>query len=229
PVRWTADRAEDVTGGAHGRAVKTRARLGLDADGRFTAILAEMTADLGGHLSTGAPGSGTVSVTRSIHGIYDIPAVFMQSTGVFTNTAPVDAYRGAGKPEGNYLIERLVDEAARRFGFDPVELRLKNAIQSFPFKTPLGFSVDCGRFAENVREAEGLADRAGFAARRDASKAAGRLRGQGFACFLESARGAPEEGAELRFAADGMIEIRVGTESNGQGHETVFSRLVAER
>jgi len=229
PVRWTADRAEDVTGGAHGRAVKTRARLGLDADGRFTAILAEMTADLGGHLSTGAPGSGTVSVTRSIHGIYDIPAVFMQSTGVFTNTAPVDAYRGAGKPEGNYLIERLVDEAARRFGFDPVELRLKNAIRSFPFKTPLGFAIDCGRFAENVEAADALADRAGFAARRDASRAAGRLRGQGFACFLESARGAPEEGAELRFAADGMIEIRVGTESNGQGHETVFSRLVAER
>lgn len=229
PVRWTAERAEDVTGGAHGRAVKTRARLGLDGEGRFVGLLAEMTADLGAHLSTGAPGSGTVSVTRSIHGMYDIPAVFMQSTGVLTNTAPVDAYRGAGKPEGNYLVERLVDEAARQFGFDPVELRLKNAIQSFPFTTPLGFTVDVGRFKENVQDAAALADRDGFARRRAAAKADGKLLGQGFAAFLESARGAPSEGAEIRFSADGMIEVRTGTESNGQGHETTFSRLVADR
>jgi len=229
PVKWVGERTEDVTGGAHGRAVKTRARLGLDAEGRFTAILAEMTADLGAHLSSGAPGSGTVSVTRSIHGVYDIPAIFMQATGVFTNTAPVDAYRGAGKPEGNYLVERLVDEAARRFGFDPVELRRKNAIQSFPFTTPLGFVVDGGRFVENIDLAAEMADRAGLALRKAAAEASGKLRGQGFACFLESARGAPEEGAEIRFSEDGMIEVRVGTESNGQGHETVFSRLVAER
>lgn len=229
PVRWTGDRTEDVTGGAHGRAVKTRAKLGLDADGRFLAILAEMTADMGAHLSSGAPGSGTVSVTRSIHGMYDIPAVFMRSTAVFTNTAPVDAYRGAGKPEGNYLVERLVDEAARKFGFDPVDLRLKNAIQAFPFTTPLGFVVDCGRFRENVQDAAALADRAAFEARRAAARSDGKLIGQGFAAFLESARGAPSEAAEIRFADDGMIEVRTGTESNGQGHETAFSRLVAER
>lgn len=229
PVRWTGERAEDVTSGVHGRAVKTQARLGLAADGRFVGLLAEMTADIGGHLSTGAPGSGSVSVTRAIHGMYDIPAVFMQSTAVLTNTAPVDAYRGAGKPEGNYMIERLVDEAARRFGFDPVELRLKNAIQSFPFETPLGFVVDTGRFGDNLRDASALADREGFAGRRAAAKADGKLLGQGFGCFLESARGAPAEGAEIRFSEDGMVEVRPGTESNGQGHETAFSRLVAER
>lgn len=229
PVKWVAGRTEDVTSGAHGRAVKSRARLGLDAGGRIVGISAEMTADLGAHLSSGAPGSGTVSVTRSIHGIYAIPAVFMQATGVFTNTAPVDAYRGAGKPEGNYLVERLIDEAARRFGFDPIDLRLKNAIQDFPYTTPLGFEVDVGRFAENIRDAVRLADRAGFQARREAAKATGKLRGLGFACFLESARGAPTEGAALRFTDDGMIEVAPGTESNGQGHETTFSRLVAER
>lgn len=229
PVKWTAERTEDVTAGAHGRAVKTRAKLGLTKDGAITAILAEMTADVGGHLSSGAPGSGTVSVTRSIHGMYAIPAVFMEATAVFTNTAPVDAYRGAGKPEGNYLVERLVDEAARKFGFDPIEIRLKNAIRTFPFETPLGFKVDCGRFAENVADAATLADRDGFAARRSDSASRGQLRGLGFAAFLESARGAPSEGAEIRFSDDGMIEVRTGTESNGQGHETTFSRLVAER
>lgn len=229
PVKWVADRAEDVAGGAHGRAVKSLGKIGLTADGRITAILAEMTADLGAVLSSGAPGSATVSVTRAIHGIYAAPAVFMQSTGVFTNTAPVDAYRGAGKPEGNYLVERLVDAAARRFGFDPVELRLQNAIQEYPYTTPLGFEVDSGRLVENINEAAELADRDGFSARRDASAAKGLLRGQGFACFLESARGAPSEGAEIRFADDGMIEVRTGTESNGQGHETTFTRLVADR
>ena len=229
PVGWVGDRSEDVTSGAHGRAVKTFARLGLDAEGRFTGLTAELTADIGGHLSTGAPGSGTVSVTRSIHGIYDIPAVGMKARAVFTNTAPVDAYRGAGKPEGNYMMERLVDEAARQFGFDPIKLRLKNAIQTFPYKTPLGFEIDTGRFAENILEAVDLADRGGFEERRRQSAAKGKLRGQGFACFLESARGAPSEAAELRFSDDGMFEVRVGTESNGQGHETTFTRLAAER
>ncbi len=229
PVKWVAERTEDVTGGAHGRAVKSRARLGLTRDGRFTALLAEMTADLGAHLSTGAPGSGTVSVTRSIHGIYAIPNVCMIATGVFTNTAPVDAYRGAGKPEGNYLMERLVDEAARQFGFDPVALRLQNAIADFPYKTALGFVVDSGQIVETIKAADALADRPGFAERRAASAARGMLRGQGMACFLESARGAASEGAEIRFADDGMIEVRTGTESNGQGHETTFSDLVAAR
>ncbi|MCB1740505.1 MAG: xanthine dehydrogenase family protein molybdopterin-binding subunit [Gammaproteobacteria bacterium] len=229
PVKWVAERVEELTGGAHGRAVRSRAKLGVTADGRITAILAEMTADLGAHLSTGAPGSGTVSVTRAIHGMYAIPAVFMETTGVFTNTAPVDAYRGAGKPEGNYLVERLIDTAARRFDFDPVEIRRKNAIADFPYHTPLGFTVDSGQFAGIVEKAAALADRDGFKARQAAAARDGKLLGQGFGCFLESARGAPSEGAEIRFAGDGMLELRVGTESNGQGHETTFTQLVSER
>ncbi|MFZ8897500.1 MAG: xanthine dehydrogenase family protein molybdopterin-binding subunit [Alphaproteobacteria bacterium] len=229
PVRWIGDRSEDITSGAHGRAVKTYARLGLDAEGHFTGLAAELVADIGGHLSTGAPGSGTVSVTRSIHGIYNIPAVAMKAQAVFTNTAPVDAYRGAGKPEGNYMMERLVDEAARQFGFDPIDLRRKNAIQTFPYKTPLGFDIDIGRFKENIEDAVKIAHRNDFKTRRQESAERGRLRGQGFACFLESARGAPSEAAALSFSDDGMIEIRVGTESNGQGHETTFKRLTADR
>lgn len=229
PVKWVAERAEDVLGGAHGRAVRSTARMGLDADGRILGLSAHLTADLGGYLSTGAPGSSTVSVTRSLQGMYDIPAVYMESTGVLTNTAPVDAYRGAGKPEGNFLIERLVETAARRFGFDPLALRRLNAIASFPHTTALGFEVDTGDFLSLIDKAETTADQAGFEARRNEAKARGKLRGLGYGGFLESARGAPSEGAEIRFTEDGMIEVRPGTESNGQGHETTFTRLVAER
>lgn len=229
PVKWVAERTEDVLGGAHGRAVKSTARMGLDTSGKILGLSAHLTADLGGYLSNGAPGSGTVSVTRSLQGMYDIPAVYMESTGVLTNTAPVDAYRGAGKPEGNFLIERMMETAARRFGFDPVELRRLNAISAFPHTTALGFEVDTGDFKALVDRAEASSDRAGFETRRAEAKSRGKLRGLGFAGFLESARGAPSEGADLRFTDDGMIEVRPGTESNGQGHETTFTQLVADR
>jgi carbon-monoxide dehydrogenase large subunit len=229
PLKWVAERAEDVLGGAHGRAVKSTARMGLDATGKILGLSAHLTADVGGYLSSGAPGSGTVSVTRSLQGMYDIPAVYMEARAVLTNTAPVDAYRGAGKPEGNFLIERMVETAARRFGFDPVALRRQNAIQSFPYKTALGFEVDTGDFTALVDRAERSSERARFEDRRAEAKARGKLRGLGFASFLESARGAPSEGADVRFTEDGMIEVRPGTESNGQGHETTFTALVAER
>ena len=152
----------------------------------------------------------------------------MHSTGVFTNQCPVDAYRGAGKPEANFIIERLIDAAARRCGFDPVTLRLRNAIDQFPHVTAQGTSLDCGRFRQNIRDAIQLGARDGFEDRRAAATGNGKLRGLGFGCFLETARGAPQEGAEVRFTQSGRIELRVGTESNGQGHETAYA-LIASR
>ncbi len=162
-------------------------------------------------------------------GVYDIPAIFMESRGAFTNKVPVDAYRGAGKPEANYLVERLIDAAVRRCGFDAVELRRMNTVTSFPHRKALGAELDSGNFRANIDTAERLSDRDGFAERRARSEAAGRLRGQGVACFLESARGAPSEEVQLLFRDDGRLEIRTGTESNGQGHETTFPQMAAER
>jgi carbon-monoxide dehydrogenase large subunit len=160
-------------------------------------------------------------------GMYRIDCIHMNVRGAFTNTAPVDAYRGAGKPEANYIIERLIDTAARRCGFDMLELRKLNAFCEFPYRTALGMWIDGGRFTTNLPQAMDLADHAGFKARRDDSSARARLRGFGVGCFLETARATPEEGAELRFTADETIEIRVGTESNGQGHETAYCQIVA--
>jgi carbon-monoxide dehydrogenase large subunit len=174
------------------------------------------------------PGSSTNAPAAAMGGGYVIPAIFMDVQGAFTNTAPIDAYRGAGKPEANYLIERLIDKAARECGFDPIELRRRNLIASFPYRKALGAIVDCGRFAANIDDVLALANHAGFARRRAASESAGKLRGIGVACFLETARGAPNEGAEIRFGADDTVTILVGTQSNGQGHETAYPQIAAD-
>jgi carbon-monoxide dehydrogenase large subunit len=154
---------------------------------------------------------------------YVIPAIFMDVQGVFTNTVPIDAYRGAGKPEVNYMIERLIDEAARRGGFDAVELRRRNLVREFPYHKALGTVIDCGRFADNLDDAIVAADHSGFAARRQESQRHARLRGIGVTCFMETARGAPNEGAELRFEDDRRVTLLAGTQSNGMGHETAYA------
>jgi len=141
---------------------------------------------------------------------------------------PIDAYRGAGKPEANYLIERLIDLAAVRCGFDRIELRRRNMISRFPYQKALGTVVDCGRFAANIDDAIAAADRTGYATRRAASAGRGMLRGLGLGCFLETARGAPDEGAEIRFQNDGKIALLIGTQSNGQGHETAYPQIAAD-
>jgi len=151
----------------------------------------------------------------------------MDVRGVFTNTVPVDAYRGAGKPEVNYMIERLIDEAARRCGFDRIALRRRNLVAEYPYRKALGTVIDSGRFRENLDAAVAVADYAGFAARRTAT-ASGRLRGIGVTCFMETARGAPNEGAEIRFEADGKVSMLVGTQSNGMGHETTYRQIAAD-
>jgi carbon-monoxide dehydrogenase large subunit len=228
PVKWVEDRGEDFVSTAQGRDNITTARLGLDKDGRFLALDVSTTANLGAYMSGGGPGSSTNAPANAMGGGYVIPAIAMDVRAAFTNTVPIDAYRGAGKPEANYLLERLIDLAARRHGFDPAALRSRNLVTRFPYTKALGSVIDCGRFAANIDDVVTFADRSGFAARRAASEQRGLLRGLGLCCFMETARGAPNEGAEIRFAADGEVELLVGTQSNGQGHETTYPQIVAD-
>ena len=229
PVRWVASRLEEFSTGVHGRANRTRARLGLDADGGFVGLAVETVSDLGAYVSTGGPGSSTIAPATAMGGLYAVPAISMAVTGVFTNTVPIDAYRGAGKPEANYIIERLIDVAARRLGMDRVALRRRNLIAAFPHVTAMGLTIDCGDFVGNLDRALAAADHAGFAGRRTAAAARGRLRGLGVAYFLETSRGPVNEEGWVRFPAGGGIDVAVGTQSNGQGHETSFVELVAGR
>ena len=228
PVKWIGERAEDFVTTAQGRGTVNRVRLALDADGNFLALEAATVAELGAYLSSGGPGSSTNAPANAIGSGYVIPAIFMDVRGVFTNTVPIDAYRGAGKPEVNYIIERLIDDAARRFGFDPVELRRRNLATEFPYRKALGSVIDGGRFAGNLEAGIAAADHAGYAARHAASRAHGKLRGIGVTCFMETARGAPNEGAEIRFEDDGAVTLLIGTQSNGMGHETTYPQIAAD-
>jgi carbon-monoxide dehydrogenase large subunit len=228
PVKWMSERAEDFVTTAQGRDNVTRARLALDADGQFLALDVATVANLGAYLSSGGPGSSTNAPANAIGSGYVIPAIFMDVQGVFTNTVPIDAYRGAGKPEVNYMIERLIDAAARQCGFDAIELRRRNLAHEFPYRKALGTVIDCGRFADNLDDAIIAADRAGFPTRKALSERHGKLRGIGVTCFMETARGAPNEGAELRFEDDGAVSLTVGTQSNGMGHETAYAQIAAD-
>ena len=229
PVKWIADRAEDFVSTAQGRDNLTHARLALDAEGRFLALEVETIAPLGAHVAGFGPGTGTNAPATAMGGPYAIPAAFMDVRGVLTNTVPIDAYRGAGKPEANYLTERLIEAAARAGGWDPFALRRANLIASFPYRNALGTEIDSGDFVALLDAAEHAADRAGLAARKAEAASRGRLRGQGVACYLETSRGQPNEAAELRFDADGTIALVVGTQSTGMGHETAYVRLAATR
>ncbi len=229
PVRWTADRMEDFLSGVHGRDNLTRARLALDATGRFLALHADTTANMGAYVSTLGPSAHTTALATAMGGVYAIPAVSMDVRGAFTNTVPVDAYRGAGKPEANYVIERLVDAAAYKLGLSPAELRKANLIRDFPYTSALGTSMDTGQFDDNLAAALLAADAAGFTARRARAAQSGRLLGQGVACFLETSRGKPGEDGGVRFMRDGTVELLSGTQSNGQGHGTSFAQLAAAR
>jgi len=227
PVKWVAERGEEFVSATQGRDNFTKARLALDGNGRFLALDVSTAANLGAYLSSNGPGSSTNSPATAMGGVYAIPAVFMNVRGVFTNTVPIDAYRGAGKPEANYLIERLTDIAARRLGIDPASLRRRNMITAFPYRSALGMTIDCGRFAANLDDALARARDAGFLARRAAAAERGRLRGLGVGCFLETARGTPNEAADIRFDQDGRVSLILGTQSNGQGHETSYPQIAA--
>ena len=228
PVKWIEDRTEDFLSAAQGRDNISHARLALDADGHFLGLDVETKAGLGAYLSGGGPGSSTNAPAAAMGGGYVIPAIHMVVQGAFTNQAPIDAYRGAGKPEANYIIERLIDAAADQCGFDRIYLRRRNLIHTFPYRKALGTPVDCGRFAENIDDVLTHADAAGYQARLAASVSQGLLRGMGVGCFLETARGAPNEGAEIKFHPDSTISLHLGTQSNGMGHETTYKQIAAD-
>jgi len=228
PVKWIAERGEDFVSTAQGRDNYTKARMALDGDGRFLALDVATVANLGAYVAGFGPGCSTNAPSTAMGGPYAVPAVHMDVHGVLTNTVPIDAYRGAGKPEANYLTERLIEIAARKLGIDQFALRRRNLVASFPHRSALGILIDSGRFVANLDAAERFADRAGFGARRAEAERRGRRRGLGVACFLETARGQPHEAAELRFEADGRIALVVGTQSNGQGHETSYPQIAAE-
>ena len=226
PVQWIGQRNEEFLGSVHGRDSLVRARLALDADGRFLALEAKVLADMGAYVSTVQPVVPTMAMGSAMGGVYDIPQVAFQTKGVFTNTTPVDAYRGAGKPEANYLIERCIDMAAVRLGIDAMKLRRKNIVRSFPHRSAMGLSIEQGSFGRAIDLAVKAGE--GFKARQRESRKRGRLRGIGYACFLETARGQPNEVAELQVTEEGHIDIKVGTHSNGQGHETTYAQIAAD-
>ena len=227
-IRWAAERLEDFSSGVHGRDNVTTGRLALDAKGRFLALDVRTIANLGAYVSSLGPGSATTAPTPAMGGVYAIPAMAMHVEGVFTNTAPVDAYRGAGKPEANYLIERLIDIAARQFGFDPVALRRMNLPKQYPHVNAFGYTIDSGAPRDLLVRALVHADAKGFRKRKAESRKRGRLRGLGLAFFLETSRGPVGEDAWLRLSEDGMIDLAVGSQSNGQGHETSMIQYVSD-
>ena len=226
PVSWIGDRSEDFVASVHGRDSIIRARLALDRNGRFLALDTQVLANLGAYVSTVAPVVPTMAMASAMGGVYAIPLIAFQAQGVFTNTTPVDAYRGAGKPEANYLIERLIDMSAAKLGIDALKLRRKNIISRFPYPSAMGLTVEQGSFAHAIDHAVAAVE--GFKARQKNSRARGRLRGLGYACFLETARGQPNEVAEASFGEDGLIDLKVGTHSNGQGHETTYAQIAAD-
>jgi len=231
PVKWTSERSEAFLSDTQGRDNFTKGEMALDANGKILAIRVTTIADMGAYLSNYAPFIPTIAGTRVLSSQYATPLISAEVRGAFTNTVPVDAYRGAGRPEANYLVERLMDTAARELGIAPTELRKRNFIapSAFPYATPTGLTYDSGAFAENMERAMHAADWVGAAARASAARSHGKRRGIGMACYLEATAGPTEERAEIRFEADGTIAVLVGTQSTGQGHETAYMQLVSER
>jgi aerobic carbon-monoxide dehydrogenase large subunit len=231
PVKWTSDRSEAFVCDTQGRANFTTGELALDKDGKFLALRTRNFADMGAYLSTFAPFIPTLAGAKVLASVYGFQAVYAHVIGVFTNTVPVDAYRGAGRPESNYLVERIIDRAARELGIDRAELRRRNMIpaSAMPFATAMKEVYDSGDFPRVFETALRKMDYAGFAVRRAAAARRGRRRGIGMSYYLEATGGGPTERAEIRFADDGLVDLYVGTQSTGQGHETAYVMLTADR
>jgi len=244
PIRWTAERSESFVSDAHGRDHVTVAELGLDKDGRFTALRVQTIANMGAYLSAFAPLIPTYLYATLFAGQYTTPAIHAGVQAVFTNTTPVDAYRGAGRPEATFMLERLVEMAALEIGVTPVELRQRNFIATgaFPYQTPVALQYDSGNYAAALDRALELADFDGFAKRKAAAKKRGRLRGIGFSTPIEATGAAPSaiagalgaraglyESAEVRFNPTGSVTVFVGTHSHGQGHATTYAQIAASR
>jgi carbon-monoxide dehydrogenase large subunit len=231
PVHWMSTRSEGFLSDNQARDTVTEAELALDESGKFLALRVKNVTNLGAFVATTGAHLATNNFSRCLPSVYDIPLIDVNVRCVFTNTVPTGPYRGAGRPEANYMVERLVDEAARISGIDPVRLRKRNLIgkSRIPYKTPVGTTYDSGEFAAVFDKALALADYKGFAQRKRETKKRGRLRGIGISCFLEHSGGNPTEGASLSFPGGERLVLGLGVQNTGQGHATVFPRLVAER
>ncbi|HUZ75618.1 MAG TPA: xanthine dehydrogenase family protein molybdopterin-binding subunit [Stellaceae bacterium] len=231
PVRWTCDRQEGFLSDTQGREQQVRAALALDGDGRFLAIRAETFANIGAYLSYFSLLIPTIAGFRLLTGAYRIPAAYVHVRAVYTNTVWVDAYRGAGRPETAYILERLVDAAARETGIPRDEIRRRNFVPrtAMPYKTPMIVTYDSGDFLLNLETALQSADWNGFPARRAAALARGRRRGIGIAYYMEVTANMPQEQADIRFLGDGRVFMGVGTGPSGQGHETAFAQILEDR
>jgi len=207
----------------------SQAAIALDGEGRILALRIDAVAEMGAFLSANGPSCPTNAAGTAFGGGYAISAIHARMRGVYTHTAPMEAYRGAGKPEANHITEMLIEAAAREHGFDPAGLRARNLVAVHPHRTAMDMLIADGAFPRNLAVAEAAADRQGFAARRAASAAQGKLRGLGVTCFMETARGAFGEWARVSVLADGQVELALGTHSNGQGHETSFAQIAADR
>ena len=231
PVKWASERSEAFLCDTQGRDNITAGELALDKDGRFLALRTRNVANMGAYLSTFAPMIPTMAGTKVLASVYGFQAIYANVIGVFTNTVPVDAYRGAGRPESNYVVERLIDAAAREVGMDRVAIRKLNMVKpdAMPYFTAMKQTYDSGDFVRVLDAALDKMDWAGFEGRRTASAARGKKRGIGLAYYLEATGGAPTERAEIKFAADGFVDVYVGTQSTGQGHETAYVMLTADQ
>ncbi|AZO67909.1 MULTISPECIES: xanthine dehydrogenase family protein molybdopterin-binding subunit [unclassified Mesorhizobium] len=242
PVKWVADRTESFLTDAHGRDHVSTVEMAFDKDNRITGLKVDTIANLGAYMSLFSSCVPTYLYATLLSGQYDIPAIHANVRAVYTNTAPVDAYRGAGRPEATYLLERTMETAARELGVSPAELRRKNFITSFPHQTPVIMNYDAGDYAASLDAAMAAADYAGFAKRKTAAANRGKLRGIGLSNYIEACGLAPSaavgslgagvglwESAEVRVNAAGTIEVLTGSHSHGQGHETTFAQLVNQR
>ena len=242
PVKWTAERSESFLSDAHGRDHVTVAEMALDKDGKFLAMRVHTTANVGAYLSTFASCIPTILYATLLAGQYATPLIYCEVTAVFTNTAPVDAYRGAGRPEATYVVERLVETAARELKIDPAEIRRRNFITSFPYQTPVALCYDTGNYEATLGAVQKLGDVAGFQKRKEESLKKNKLRGIGYACYIEACGIAPSnvagslgaraglfEAGEIRVHPTGTVTVFTGSHAHGQGHETTFAQVVADR
>ena len=243
PVKWTAERTESYMSDCHGRDHVTNAELALDKDGKFLALRVSTKANMGAYLSTFAPCVPTYLYATLLAGVYTTPQVYCEVKAVFTNTVPVDAYRGAGRPEAAYLIERLVDRAARELGLDQIEIRRRNFIpnDAFPYQTPVALQYDSGDYGGTLDQALTAASVDSFAERKAEAAKSGKYRGLGYSTYIEACGIAPSsvvgslgaraglfESAEVRVHPTGSVTLFVGSHSHGQGHETTFAQLVSD-
>jgi carbon-monoxide dehydrogenase large subunit len=242
PVKWVSDRSEAFLTDAHGRDHVTHAEMAFDANGKITGLRAKTIANLGAYMSTFSSSVPTYLYATLLSGQYAIPAIYCEVDAVYTNTAPVDAYRGAGRPEATFVVERLMEVSARELGVDPAELRRKNFVKTFPHATPVIMTYDAGDYDASLTKAMEMIDYKNFGKRKADSEKKGKLRGIGFSTYIEACGIAPSqavgslgagvglwESAEVRVNPTGSIEVLTGSHSHGQGHETTFAQLVSDR